>query len=243
MMLGRLDFRCAPFSQIPFSAHRLAHPPVPLRLPHSSPLHQALFSEGQSPAKILVVSAVVITGLKLRFLIAPMRSYYLLIRSFWDQHQTDNNNKHSFLELSNDPACPAGLVAMGRGSVCAWKWQGELRGISWRFRGAGTEVQLTSRWAPAWDFWLAGGTSAVIAQGARRTLHSPAQGLERWSWVVFPQDLRKFLENDLVTVSCIFLQIFSYVHIKVNKLLSECVCVCSFSVLITKIQSYQTSFF
>ena len=112
MMLGRLDFRCAPFSQIPFSAHRLAHPPVPLRLPHSSPLHQALFSEGQSPAKILVVSAVVITGLKLRFLIAPMRSYYLLIRSFWDQHQTDNNNKHSFLELSNDPACPAGLVAI-----------------------------------------------------------------------------------------------------------------------------------
>lgn len=131
-----------------------------------------------------------------------------------------------FLELSNDPACPAGLVAMGRGSVCAWKWQGELRGISWRFRGAGAEVQLTSRWAPAWDFWLAGGTSAVIAQGARRTLHSPPQGLERWSWVVFPQDLRKFLENDLVTVSCIFLQIFSYVHIKVNKLLSECVCVC-----------------
>ena len=54
-----------------------------------------------------------------------------------------------FLELSNDPARPAGLVAMGRGTVCAWKWQVELRGVSWRFCGAGAEVQLTSRWAPA----------------------------------------------------------------------------------------------
>ena len=148
-----------------------------------------------------------------------------------------------FLELSNDPACPVGLVATGRATVCAWKWQVELRGASWRVRGAGAEVQLASWWAPAWDFRLAGGTPVVIAQGAQRTLHSPAQGLERRSWAVFPQDLRKFLENDLVTVSCVFLQIFSYVHIKVNKWLSECVCVCGFSVVSTKIQSYQTSFF
>lgn len=35
-----------------------------------------------------VFFAAVRRGLKLRFLIAPRRSYYLLIRSFWDQHQT-----------------------------------------------------------------------------------------------------------------------------------------------------------
>lgn len=35
-----------------------------------------------------VFLAAVRRGLKLRFLIAPRRSYYLLIRSFWDQHQT-----------------------------------------------------------------------------------------------------------------------------------------------------------
>lgn len=67
------------------------------------------------------LSAVVITGLKLRFLIAPMRSYYLLIRSFWDQHQTDNNNKHSlhWNSVMTLPACGA----MGRGIVWAWKLQ------------------------------------------------------------------------------------------------------------------------
>lgn len=40
-------------------------------------------------------NTVVIRELKFRFLIALSRPYYLLIRVFWERHQT-YNNKHSF---------------------------------------------------------------------------------------------------------------------------------------------------
>lgn len=64
-----------------------------LRLPMSMSLRASLAilvtpvlqSRGTVAA---VFFAVVRSGLKLRFLIVPRRSYYLLIRSFWDQHQT-----------------------------------------------------------------------------------------------------------------------------------------------------------
>ena len=110
-----------PFQSIPeYTYQYTGRVPLPL-LSSLSLLHEALDSGGHSAEMSLAVSAVVITWLKLRFLITPMRSYYLLIRSFWDQHQTDNNNKHS-LHWNSVTTLPASW-AMGRGIVWTWGLQ------------------------------------------------------------------------------------------------------------------------
>lgn len=157
-----------PSQCIPKYTHQCLPPPPPPSL-----LHQALDSGQHGAAASLAVSAVVITWLKLRFLIAPMRSYYLLIRSFWDQHQTDNNNKHS-LQWNSVMTLPASR-AMGRGIV--WTW--ELQAMWGAFPGD-LVVQLTSWWAPAWDFWPG------------EDPPQPARALKRLSWVVFPWDSGNF---------------------------------------------------
>lgn len=157
------------------------------------------------------LSAVVIMGLKLRFLIAPMRSYYLLIRSFWDQHQTDNNNKHSlhWNSVMTLPACGA----MGRGIVWVWKSQATWGGISRRFGAANKLMGASLR------FLAARPDEPLLLQhkvpprgpsaASPRTPERELGGL--------PTGRGEFLENDLV--SCVFLQAFSHEYIHA----SECV--------------------
>lgn len=122
-----------PSERDPAHAHRCLPGPPPRSPP---PLSGRPWSERQAQCRGdagLPFSAVVVTGLKLRFLIIPMRSYYLLIRSFWDQHQTDNNNKHSLHWNSVMTLLARGAV--GRGVPWAWKRQareGHFQEIWWR---------------------------------------------------------------------------------------------------------------
>lgn len=111
---------------------------------HDTALHRSGAEATVTPC------APVIRELKLRFLIALSRPYYLLIRPFREPRQTDNNNKHSLRwKVCNSQSGPAGLGHGQRHE--SWKWPRvcfRLDATSFckepGLRGAGSMGQLTS---------------------------------------------------------------------------------------------------
>lgn len=118
---------------------------------------------------------VVRRELKFRFLIALLRPYYLLIRSFWEQHQT-YNNKHSFhgevCSCRSSPAAsatgpgtnpqerclsvPHGLEEPRVPSGRAFAWAARPRGSGAGAAVGGTPTRIPSKlrcFPKCWQLW------------------------------------------------------------------------------------------